>query len=146
MKIGDYVRTKDGLIAKIIGKRVNPYGKETIFKLDKEIKICDLKLSDEYFMLNPLAEETTNEIDTHFGDEKIIIKSSPSIIDLIEVGDYVNGYQVIEKPYMYHDIQFVSVDTQDSWSWGKGEMPVENIKSIVTKEMYSSVEYRVESH
>ena len=32
-------------------------------------------MSDEYLMLNPFAKETTNKIDTHFGDEKIIIKS-----------------------------------------------------------------------
>lgn len=62
----------------------------------------------------------------------------------MKVGDYVNGYQVIEKPYMYHDIQFVSVDTQDSWSWGKGEMPVENIKSIVTHEQFEADAYVLE--
>ena len=72
-----------------------------------------------------------------------LIKSSPNIIDLIEVGDYVNGYQVIEKPYIYHDVQFVSVDTQDSWDWGKGEMPIKNIKSIVTKEQFSQMEYKI---
>lgn len=75
--------------------------------------------------------------------EEDVIKTSYNIIDLIEVGDYVNGYLVIEKPYTYHDIQFVSVNTQDSWSWGKGEMPIENIKSIVTKEMFESMSYKV---
>ena len=75
--------------------------------------------------------------------KEIVERTSPNIIDLIEVGDYVNGYQVIEKPYIYHDIQFVSVDTQDSWNWGKGEMPIDEIKSIVTKEQFESMKYKI---
>ena len=73
MNVGDYVRTKYG-IAKIIDLKENPYGGKTIFVLDKEINIYDLEGADMYLTLNPLSEDTTNEIDTHFGDEKIIIK------------------------------------------------------------------------
>lgn len=60
MKIGDYVRTKDGYISKIKELGINIY--------------TDVGcLSEDY-----------------------AIKSSPNIIDLIEVGDYVNGYIVNE--------------------------------------------------
>lgn len=113
MKVGDYVRTKDGIITKIIDSRKNPYGEETIFKLDKEISIDDLELSDMYLMTNPLAEDTTNEIDTHFGDEKIIIKSSPNIIDLIQVGDALSVKEYCDEAcQMFTQIYLIQSDEQ----------------------------------
>ena len=72
-----------------------------------------------------------------------IIKASYNIIDLIEVGDYVNGYSVIEKPYSYLGIKFISLDTDTSWGWGKGEMPAENIKSVLTREQFNNEKYVV---
>ena len=62
------------------------------------------------------------------------IKSSPNIIDLIEVGDYVNGKEVLElKNFgafngarVFGDIYFN-----------------EDIKSIVTREMFESMEYKI---
>ena len=43
MKVGDYVRTIDGIIAKIIDVQENPYKEKTIYVLDKEIYIKDLE-------------------------------------------------------------------------------------------------------
>lgn len=139
MKVGDYVRTKNGIITKIIGNRKNPYGEETIFELDKEISIYDLELSNMYLMTNPLVEDTTNEIDTHFGDEKIIKISSPNIIDLIEVGDYVNGSYVegfIEKNKFQNKLIITEAGMIDN----------NDIKSIVTKENFANAEYRAETN
>lgn len=82
-----------------------------------------------------------------FEDHKFI-KSSPNIIDLIEVGDYVNRYYVEdiinvfdkEDPYtricLANGCNYFQPDITD----------VKDIKSIVTKETYSSVEYRVENN
>ena len=79
MKIGDYVRTKDGFIAKLIEK-------DTWYKFDGVI------LEEEY-TYNYLSKEHAKEL---------IIKSSPNIIDLIEAGDYVNGRKVYkEDEYLY---------------------------------------------
>ena len=142
MKVGDYVRTKNGIITKIIGNRKNPYGEETIFELDKEISIYGLELSDMYLMTNPLVEDTTNEIDTHFGDEKIIKISSPNIIDLIEVGDYVNGIKV---DFTNIDNKLTYEDTCIGFYDGDRDITLfsNDIKSIVTKEMMESVTYYV---
>ena len=74
MKIGDYVRTKKGMIAKIINKQDISGGlhnKEEVFILDNG---------------NRLAINSCK-----------VIKSSPNIIDLIEVGDYANGNKVLDK-------------------------------------------------
>ena len=71
------------------------------------------------------------------------LKSSPNIIDLIEVGDYVNGHLVTKKTKdgfiwleayskdgTLHYVDFIN-------EWG------DNIKSIVTKEQFSQIEYKV---
>ena len=71
-------------------------------------------------------------------DEKEILKASHNIIDLIEVGDYINGRIVDEFIYLdkFGLISLTELEKEDE----------KFIKSIVTKEMYSSVEYRVESN
>lgn len=140
MKVNDYIRTRRGEIAKIINLEKNPYGKKTIFVLDKEVEIYDLTMNDIYLMTNPLAEEKTNKLDKHFGDEKIITKSSKKIIDLIEVGDYVNGSQVVDiaqapKKALY---------TEDIRQKG-ALIPIINsdIESIVTKEQFEEQKYKL---
>lgn len=153
MRVGEYVRTKDGIIAKIIKKEKNPYGEETIFVLDKEINIYDLEMGDMYLALNPIAEETTNKIDIHFGDEKIIKKHSSDIIDLIEVGDIItfkeddDVYKVICIPdkKVGLDIFYLAKnydgETEDI-SISKKQMEI-YIKSIVTKEKFEEMEYKL---
>lgn len=96
MKVGDYVRTKDGIIEKYSGTN------------DSEI---------ENFTLNE------------------IVKSSPNIIDLIEFGDYVNGGQVREIKKDYIRIS----GGEYNWQF----LEKEEIKSIVTKEQFSCMEYKI---
>ena len=77
-----------------------------------------------------------------------VIKASHNIIDLIEVGDYVNGSEVLdfENKYIKENDEFVRfgvitencyLENTDSWIIEK------DIKSIVTKEQFSSMEYRL---
>ena len=56
-----------------------------------------------------------------------------NLIDLIEVGDYVNGKEVT---YVYPNL--IKVDSTDIW-----EIHSRDIKSIVTKEQFESMEYRL---
>ena len=62
-------------------------------------------------------------------------KSSPNIIDLIDVGDYVNGGQVREIKKDYIRI------SGGGYIWQFLEK--EEIKSIVTKEQFSCMEYKI---
>lgn len=72
------------------------------------------------------------------------IKSSPNIIDLIEVGDYVNGMLVIEEtPKDKRKKQQIIVDST-AFEWGTERLFNEEIKSIVTKEQFESIKYEVE--
>ena len=78
-----------------------------------------------------------------YSTSDIIVKSSPNIIDLIEVGDYVNGKR----------INFIHKDIYDGEEWvaDKGLenettsqiLLEEDIKSIVTKEQFENMEYKL---
>ena len=137
MNVGDYVRNKYG-IAKVIdiennnGIDILVFDKPICFLVNKETgEIKDDRL------LNRLAI-----ID---GVDVSKIKSSSNIIDLIEVGDYVNGQQVclIDDEYIVDDEIKTVFFTNKNYSFAMFE---EDIKSIVTKEMFANAEYRVETN
>lgn len=78
-------------------------------------------------------------------------KASSNIIDLIEIGDYVNGYRVVDIILTY----FNGLDRREKpkrigLKVTNGKFDYENyieadeIKEIVTKEMFNSVKYEVE--
>lgn len=74
----------------------------------------------------------------HFDE---ILKASYNIIDLIEVGDYVNGYPVYEiLEYEDNTRAIVIGDDNKSIIW---EESSQYIKSIVTKEQFESMSYKV---
>lgn len=129
-EVGNYVRTEYG-IDKIIGYRYeSEYENGHVVWFEKSDSGC------------------------RFTD-KDLPKSSPNIIDLIEVGDYVNGCYVTNRQanhnegitiipkrigiikcnaYFnqgnYNDCEFKWVEEKD-------------IKSIVTREMFESMKYKV---
>ena len=82
-------------------------------------------------------------IDDNFDKNGQQYKTSFNIIDLIEVGDYVNGYLVTGFDYQYSSnkkVVFSNVRLD-----GTGiKIPAKDIKSIVTKEQFESVKYEVE--
>ena len=116
LKVGDYVRTPLG-ITKYIGKYDNYDGFYEFDKLDDELWTGDIA--------NIVFSCEINNI---------VLKSSPNIIDLIEVGDYVNGVRVDvkgKKCVIFYD--------------GDGDIEIfeDEIKSIVTRESMESVTYYV---
>ena len=119
IEVGEYVRTKRG-IGKILEiKTVKPkmYGKhDVVYLIDK----CPhMYISDIEF-----------------------IKHSSNIIDLIEVGDYVNGHLIVNEIYGEDDNELY-FEIEGGFNKAKyiGE---KDIKSIVTKEQFESMEYKVE--
>lgn len=66
-----------------------------------------------------------------FDLQLLLGKNSESIIDLIEVGDYVNGEEVIKRTGKVIETYCNEYITD------------QYIKSIVTKEQFKSVEYKV---
>lgn len=109
MKVGDYVK------AEISSLNLQRIGK---------IK----EIISEYFI--------HTDIGTY--DKENIIKSSPNIIDLIEVGDYVNGHTV---KMIKEDKSKIDIGEGEDYFWLRNQ----DIKSIVTKEQFEAMQYNIES-
>ena len=103
LKVGDYVRFKNGTITKI-----NSFS-------EKDNPLFNILINAQYY---------------NSSDIKV---SSPRIIDLVQVGDYVNGYQV----FRWYDGDLVLFDS------GYSILKEIKITSIVTKEQFESMEYKV---
>lgn len=116
LEVGMWVRNCYGRIAKI------QY-------IEDNIAYCDNWLYQQYEdhidFINLDEEEDLNEI----------IKASHNIIDLIEVGDYVNG----SKVHRVGNCLTIILDNEENISW----INPNDIQSIVTKEQFSSIEYKV---
>ena len=99
-------------------------------------KITDMKncLLD---MAYTLDNEQEPVFSSHFDD---IIKASHNIIDLIEVGDYVNGYKVYYCYCADEDSTGLFFDTEKGRQWL--DKP-RQVKSIVTKEQFESMSYKI---
>ena len=71
-------------------------------------------------------------------------KVSENIIDIVEVGDYVNGFRV-EEIGEYHSIKTdkVEIYAKVNCSALLNCFYEEDIKSIVTREQFSNMEYRI---
>ena len=111
INVGDYVRTKCG-IAKL-NRIDNGY---------------------QYFLDSDIYDEDTLE-NTCVTYIKYIIKHSKDIIDLIEVGDYVNGMLVMSNDYNFDK----PIKIFSNLRFGK-----EDIKSILTHEQFEANAYTIE--
>ena len=78
----------------------------------------------------------------HFGD---FIKASHNIIDLIEVGDYVNGVRIDELSHnRFTNAKAVATNNSLRKDTGKQYwFENEDIKSMVTKEQFEQMQYKV---
>lgn len=119
IEVGEYIRTNKGNIGKIVEIRLG-FNKDT--QLYQDIYILDNGL---WTVLD------------------YIVKHSKQLIDIIEVGDLVNGYKVInvinEGPCpsgKYVDMDS-SKDSSECTLWE------EDIETILTKESYMANCYKV---
>lgn len=119
LEVGQFVRTNNG-IAKIIGKND-----------DVRYYYPNAYISDTYLEINE---------DTEYLYEEDILKASHNIIDLIEVGDYVNGSKVYYCYCADEDSTGLFIDTEKGRQWL--DKPSQ-IKTVVTKEQFESMRYVV---
>ena len=116
---GMYIRTEDGYIGKCID------------------------IDSDYFMFfdKPVYKNFSDTFDSCYLSNIDIKKASFNIIDLIEVGDYVNGEKVTSaEPVDKKDIErYLGFGDYDYYIHNS-----EDIKDIVTKEQFNSCKYVVE--
>lgn len=108
LKLNMYVRTKRDGIGKIIS-----------LSIGEEDECCFIELSKRRTGIK----------------EHNILKASHNIIDLIEVGDYVNGDKVIYTNDGYFEVG----EENDNIGFTSDKF----VKTIVTKEQFSAMEYRL---
>ena len=124
IEVNDYVRTKDGHIAKYIKK------------LAKNEDVSDGMLFDSFIY------GKYKNIRYSFLKE-IMVKHSKQLIDLIEVGDFVNGYRVINVINEGPCPSGKCVDIDSSKDSSECTLWEEDIKTILTKESYIANCYKV---
>lgn len=123
LEVGMYVRTKDGIIDKVI-------------------------IDYNGHCASPNCECKHISCAKNYYDEDKIVKASYNIIDILEVGDYVNGSEVLdfENKYIEEKDTFVPIgvvtencylENTDSWIIEK------NIKLVITHEQMEQMAYKV---
>lgn len=118
-----YVRTFEGKIFKIQDLK-----DDFIYVLNTECYFCKSLYGGDYCFSFP------NENDYY-----TITKASHSIIDLVECGDFVNSRKVYKVGYNFQDDYVLKMSESNYENF----IYPNEIKSIVTKEMFSSMEYRL---
>ena len=106
IEVGDYVRDKEGNITRIFN----------LLNLDREVY---LYLGEDGY------QYSDNAIKSH----------SKNTIDLIEVGDYVNGYRVEQVSIGTNEVLL----DHNGFAW----RTLKDGDKIVTHEQFSSIEYKV---
>lgn len=121
IKVGEYCRTEYGIC------KLESYRESGALYFDKLHE--ELWSGDFQGVLYPCDIEDT------------IIKHSPNIIDLIEVGDYVNGERVIYIDNLTGSLRQYNVAGEDiEETCGHWQ---EDIESVVTHEQFNSIKYEV---
>lgn len=131
LKTEEYIRTYEGIIGKVLEDE--DIGKNGVY--------IDTTFLDDY------ADET------NFVKYEDIKKHSLNLIDLIEVGDYVNGYKILDiADSIYKNSKRILIYRNEKEKYEKwiyiqeydGKIHTQDdIKSIVTKEEFKSIEYNI---
>lgn len=122
MEINDYVISKNRLV---IGQITE------IFKANEQAKICVDKKSN---IIIPIGMNN-------------ILKSSPNIIDLIDKGDLVNGYIIVDKIVdpISNRTKLVTEHNIYNWQYDASLLQFynEDIETVLTKEKINDENYIV---
>ena len=124
IKVGEYVRTKNGLIGKV--NEIEPKGSGTRFAGEY--------LSDTIIQFND------GKVYERRVKDNYIVNHSKNIIDLIELGDFVNENEVIDKYLFNGEIPVLETtgDETNAKCMCEGD-----IKSILTHEQYKRNCYKI---
>lgn len=112
IEVGEYIRTEDGFLTKYI--------RDLVFN----------------------TIEVENDGKHHIIAMTNIKNHSKNIIDLIEIGDYVNGHLVINIETDKNNKRITI--TENKYFDKYYEDGIAKIETIVTKEMFKEMEYRVD--
>lgn len=119
IEVGEWIRSKDGYIGKV-----------------KKITYDNMEKCNYYIC------EKDNVMASNYLEN--IAKHSKNIIDLVEVGDYVNGNKVISVDYDVIDNKTECIELDLNNNYQYNFISARQIKTIITKEQMQSIEYKLE--
>ena len=119
IKVGEKIRCNDGLIGELI-----------------RIERDDIDTSLKWYVF----DDGKNE---RYVNKPYITKHSFNLIDLIEVGDYVNGRLVLAVDYKRQNICLLIPLTDTKANTNIMWYGYEEIKTILTHELYEANVYKV---
>ena len=122
LKVGQYVRFKD--------KKGNTY-------IRKIKEVCTKNPEKMWGAI--IIDKNANNVP--YVSLKNIVKTSFDVIDILEVGDYVNGYKVSFKDNDYKPFVQCDYPVQEGTT-NHYRFYEEAIYSIVTKEQFESMSYK----
>ena len=127
IKVGEYVRTYNGIIGRVFN----------ITEIGQGVRYAGEFITDEIISIY------TDKVGEIRLKRKEIIKHSFNIIDLIEVGDFVNENEVIDKYLFNGEIPVLETtgDETNAKCMCEGD-----IKTILTHEQYERNCYRLEDN
>ena len=119
IEINEYVRTNKGRIGKVAEIRLG---------FNKDLQVYQ----DIYILDNGLWTILD-----------YIVKHSKNLIDLIECGDFVNGYKAISVDYdvMNDTTECIELDLNSNYKYNF--ISIRQIQTILTKEQYMANCYKV---
>ena len=131
IEVGEYVRTNDGMLGKLL-------------RIERDDIDTSLKWYVLYVPNSPFAK---GELYTN---KPYIVKHSKNIIDLIEVGDYVNGMLVttiinMDENGNYIPCRIILCNRDGDCTLPPLKIYEKDIKSIVTKEQFETLEYKLDA-
>ena len=118
IEVGEYVRTKDKILK--------------VERIEKDCRNVDCLCF------------TTGEIYTRELSDEIIVNHSKDLIDLIEVGDFVNGYKILEIANIKNSEQRIFTICKSDFKSICKIWEEQDIQTILTKEQYKANCYTVE--
>ena len=123
LEVGKWCRTKRGTIFKIIGGNVD------MWEIDIDYSYLSKCENEDY---NSYAYNKNNSL-----FEYLVVKASYNIIDILEVGDYINGLRVnkiVDGKPIHEDYN----DPFYSFGWEN-----DDIKTVITHEQTEQMSYKI---
>lgn len=124
LEVGQFVRTKKGTIFKIVGGNVD------MWEIDIDYSYLSKCENEDY---DSYAYNKNNSL-----FEELVVKASYNIIDILEIGDYVNGLPVA-KTSEYIGTYEKYIELYGSCS----DWENEDIKSVITHEQMEQMKYKI---
>jgi len=128
MQIGDYIRTKSGIIAKCIEEKVDRY-------------IFDRVVVEDCYYNDYIWKDVS-------GKANPIKKYSPNITDLVEIGDILSFKdgsicRVLDIVNVATDIKYYLFKDMSGEQYYENEEWINDFSSIVTKEQFEDMMYLI---